>query len=79
MAQTVFPVINLEKTGHCINEYRQSAGLTVKEMQHYFGFGNPQAIYKWLKGQCLPSVDNLVGLSRLLDVPLDDLLVVEAA
>ena len=30
------------------------------------GFENPQAIYKWISGRSLPSLDNFVILSRLL-------------
>ena len=43
--------------------------------QAYFGFEYPQAIYKWQHGECLPTVDNLLALARLLRVPMEDLLV----
>ena len=39
------------------------------------GFEEPQAIYKWQRGQSLPSVDNLYALGALLEVPLDEILV----
>ena len=38
-------------------------------------FEYPQAIYKWQHGECLPSVDNLLALARVLRVPMEDLLV----
>ena len=72
-----FPVIDLVGTGRCIEQRRREAGFTVKELQAYFGFEYPQAIYKWQHGECLPSVDNLLALSRLLRVPMEDLLVYE--
>ena len=50
-------------------------GLTVRDLQTYFGFEEPQAIYKWQRGQSLPSVDNLYALGALLEVPLDEILV----
>lgn len=75
LRQTAYPVIDLVKTGRCIEQQRRSAGLTVKELQAYFGFEYPQAIYKWQHGECLPTVDNLLALARLLRVPMEDLLV----
>ena len=71
----VFPVINLPKTGRNIARLRQEAGVTVRDLQSYFGFEYPQAIYKWQHGDCLPSVDNLLALARVLRVPMEDLLV----
>lgn len=73
--QTAFPVINLAKTGSSIEQHRRQAGLTVRDLQAYFGFEYPQAIYKWQHGECLPTVDNLLALAHLLRVPMEDLLV----
>lgn len=75
--QTVFPVIDLARTGRRIERQRRQAGLTVRDLQTYFGFEYPQAIYKWQHGECLPTVDNLLALARLLRVPMEDLLVYE--
>ncbi len=74
---TVFPVIDLPATGRKIEKSRKAAGLSVKDVQAYFGFEYPQAVYKWQHGECLPSVDNLLALSRLLGTPMEDLLVYE--
>ena len=70
-----FPVINLAQTGRSIESHRREAGLSVRDLQNYFGFEYPQAIYKWQHGDCLPTVDNLLALSRVLQVPMEDLLV----
>ena len=72
-----FPVIDLPGTGRSIEQHRRQAGLTVRDLQTYFGFEYPQAIYKWQHGECLPTVDNLLALARLLQVPMEDLLVYE--
>lgn len=74
---TAFPVIDLSATGRMIEKSRKAAGLSVKDVQAYFGFEYPQAVYKWQHGECLPSVDNLLALSRLLGRPMEDLLVYE--
>ena len=72
-----FPVIDMAATGKNILRLRKARGLSVTDVQRFFGFEAPQAVYKWQKGQCLPSVDNLIALSDLLEVPLDKLLVRE--
>lgn len=70
-----YPVIDLVATGNNIKRLRLERGLTVRDLQSFFGFEEPQAIYKWQKGQSLPTVDNLYALGSLLDVSMDDILV----
>ncbi len=74
-AQKAFPVIDLAATGRKIDLRRRQAGLSVRELQNYFGFEYPQAIYNWQHGECLPSVDNLLALARILQVSMEELLV----
>lgn len=79
MTQVLFPTIDLRATGENIVRLRKSSGLSVRELQQYFGFEEPQAIYKWQQGKCLPSVDNLFALSCLLGVSMNDILVQTSA
>lgn len=76
MIQRPFVTINMEATGKNIQALRKKNHYTVKDLQEYFGFEYPQAIYKWQWGQCLPTIDNLVGLSILFHVSINDILVV---
>ncbi len=46
----VVPVIDLTATGRNIKRLRQSAGISVRDLQMVLGFTNPQAIYKWQYG-----------------------------
>jgi len=71
------PIINLNKTGQNILTLRRERGLSVRALQDLLGFATPQAIYKWQQGLTLPSIDNLVALSCILQVPIDAILVVE--
>lgn len=71
----MFPVIDLVATGENIARLRKSRGLSVRDLQNWFGFEEPQAIYKWQKGKSLPTVDNLYALGMLLDVPMEEILV----
>ena len=70
-----FPTVNLRATGQNIIRLRKTNGLSVKQIQEFFGFEQPQAIYKWQRGECLPSVDNLFALSKLLGTSIDGILV----
>ena len=70
-----FPVIDLVATGSNIQRLRQERGLTVRDLQRYFGFEEPRAIYKWQRGETLPTVDNLYALGALLEVPIDGILI----
>ena len=71
----MFPVIDLAATGENIVRLRKARGLTVRDLQNWFGFEEPQAIYKWQKGKSLPTVDNLHARGTLLDVPMEEILV----
>ncbi len=70
-----FPVIDMEATGRNILRLRKACGLSVRDIQQFFGFEAPRVIYMWQHGQCLPSVDNLYALSVLLGVPMNEILV----
>ena len=71
------PYINTVATGENINRMRMEAGFTGKDMQAVFGFATPQAIYKWIHGTAMPSIDNLVILAAVLGVTMDEIIVVD--
>lgn len=72
-----FPIINTVAAGQKINRMRIEAGLTVKDMQAVFGFATPQAIYKWIQGKAMPTIDNMVILAAMFGVTVDDIIVVD--
>lgn len=69
------PKIDMVGTGQLINRLRIDAGMSVRDIQIILGLESTQAIYKWLAGKGLPSIDNLVVLASVLNVSLDDLIV----
>lgn len=73
-----FPVIDPEATGRNIIRLRIKRNLTVRDLQDFFGFAEPNAIYHWQKGKTLPSVDNLYALSALFEVPMNEILVAKS-
>ena len=75
MAVIPFPVIDPVATGANITRLRQERGFTVRDLQRFFGFEEPQAIYKWQRGQSLPNIDNLYALSALFQISMNEILV----
>ena len=69
------PFVDTVATGRNIDRLRIAAGMSVKDVQMVFGFATPQAIYKWQRGQALPTLDNLVVLAAVLGVGIDDIIV----
>ena len=71
------PTIDMAATGKNIMRLREAAGLTVRELQDIFGFATPQAIYKWQHGTAMPTIDNLVVLAAVLEVPMDEIIIID--
>ena len=68
------PVVNMRLTGQKISSLRVQRGISVRELQNLLGFSTPQSIYKWQRGETLPTVENLVALSCILSVPIEEIL-----
>ena len=49
--------------------------MSVRRLQEVLGFGTPQAIYKWIAGINVPTVDNLLILSAMFGVRIDDIII----
>ena len=73
------PVVNMKRTGQNIIVLRKQCGISVKQLQTLMGFSTPQAIYKWQHGESMPTVDNLVALSAIFNVPIDAIIATSAA
>ena len=73
----VYLSIKQEATGKRMKELFRKNGYSVKDVQEAMGFESPQAVYKWLSGRSLPSLDNFLILSRILHTSIEDILVVD--
>ena len=73
----VFPTIDLAATVKNIIKLREESGLSVRDLQNIFGFATPQAIYKWQHGTALPTIDNLIVLSAIFKVSMEEIIIVE--
>ena len=69
-----YPVIDIRATGERIRQLRIEHHLKVEEIAEYMGFGTDQAIYKWQRGESLPTVENLYALSILFNTSIEDIL-----
>ncbi len=79
---TEMPVINMTATGSNIKNLIKANGLRIAEVQERCGFNTPQSIanrftncHKWMRGDALPSLDNLVILAHILNVTIDEIIV----
>ena len=69
-----YPVIDIKATGERIRQLRIERNLKVEEIAEYMGFGTDQAVYKWQRGESLPTVENLYALSILFNTSIEDIL-----
>lgn len=74
-AKFVYPQIDLKRTGSWLRILSKHYGYSVKDLQEYLQISSNQAIYEWFNGHTLPSVNNLLALSTLFDIPMNLLLV----
>ena len=70
---STYPGIDAKATGERINQLRKERGLKVTDISDYMNFTEPQAVYKWQRGDSLPTIDNLYALSKLFDTPMDNI------
>lgn len=73
----IYLSIQQKETGERIRALLRYRGYSVKDIQEVMGFENPQAVYKWLSGKSLPSLDNLLILSKVLNISMEDILVID--
>ena len=71
------PMINMQKTGANIKMLMKLNNIKVIQIQDILGFNTPQAIYKWLRGESMPSIDNMVILATLLNTTIDNIIITE--
>ena len=71
----MLPSIDAEATARRIDSMRIENNLTVRDLQKVFGFSSPQAVYGWIRGKSVPSIDNLVVLASVLHTTIDDLII----
>ena len=68
-------MIDMAATGANIARLRRDNNITINDMSSALGFITPQAIYKWQRGDTLPTIDNLVILADLFRTTIDAIII----
>lgn len=68
--------IDMKATGANIRSYIKSNGMKIADIQAVFGFNTPQAIYKWMRGDTMPTIGNIVVLADVFGVEICDIIAV---
>ena len=70
------PTIDMAATGANIKALIKAKGLKIVDIQNGCGFNTPQAIFKWMRGDAMPSIDNMVILAHILGVTIDQIIII---
>ncbi len=70
----LIPAVDMKRTGQKIVSLRTEKGMSVRDLQRLLGFTTPQSIYKWQRGETLPTIENLVALSCIFSVSMNEIL-----
>ena len=70
------PVIDVKATGNNIKNIIRSKDFKISDVQTRCGFNPPQAIFKWMCGDAVPTIDNLIILADMFDVTIDKIIIV---
>ena len=70
-----YPHIDMKQTGKLLKRLIFENGYTVKEVQQYLNLSCPQPVYRWMKGEILPSLDHMYALSRFFGMHMEDMIV----
>lgn len=73
--EPIYVMIDSAETGNHIRTLMDERGLSVRDVQEACDFVGPQSVYNWLSGKKLPRLDNMIILSKLLETPIDNILV----
>ena len=69
--------VNMKKTGENIKNMMKARNIKVKDVQEVCGFGTPQAVFKWMRGDCMPTIDNMVIIADMFGCTMDDIVAVD--
>lgn len=67
--------IDTKETGENLKKMLKQKHITVDMVRQFLGFESPQAVYKWLSGKSLPTLDHIYALSKFMEVSIDEILI----
>ena len=69
--------INMTATGTNIKKMMKDRNLKAKDLQAACGFGTPQTVFKWTRGDCMPTIDNMFIIADMFGCKVDDIVIVD--
>lgn len=69
------PILDPVATGRNIDDIQRDRNLSVAALKDALGLSTTNAIYKWFRGDSMPTLDNIVILSSILKVSINDMIV----
>ena len=72
-----YPVINSEKTGKNIKKIISRSGMKMDDVMNYLGIVERSSLYRWFRGERIPSLETLLALSVLLGISVNDIVVID--
>ena len=75
--KAIFKSINMKGTGTNIKRLMTENGFTIDELMQITGISTRQAIYKWFRGESIPSIEVLLVLSEIFGKNVNELLVLD--
>lgn len=68
--------INMVETGKKLKAMAEERGLAAEDIRAGLNLASRQAVYRWYRGETIPSLENLRRLEDIFDVKsMDDLVV----
>ncbi|NLL79807.1 MAG: helix-turn-helix transcriptional regulator [Clostridiales bacterium] len=75
MKYFIYPTIDMKATGAWLRTICRIQRISARMIQEYLGLASVQSVYDWFHGKTLPSLENMCALGRLLEMPVERLLI----
>lgn len=77
MGESVLPVIDKKATGNNIKRLLRLKKMSVIQLQEILKMPSGILIYKWCRGEHIPSIEYLLQLSRIFECNIEDILMIQ--
>ena len=71
------PIIDTTATGANIKNIMRNKGFKVADVQARCGFATQQAIFKWFRGDAVPTIDNMIIIADMFGVTIDQIIIIK--
>lgn len=65
----------MKATGANIKKMMKDRNIKAKDIQVKCGFRTPQAVFKWMRGDTMPTIDNMIIIADMFGVKIDDIII----